>query len=403
MLPPLQKPLRALRGRGDSGGRPGHGPPAAGGHGQRLRDLLPGGHEPAKRQLRERPTDRQPVPQLPAAAHLDSDRPLPVRDRDSGGDLRDSRHACDRLERRSRCAATVLGAAGALPALHGRGHRTGLPATRHLASRPPLDGAASAIHGAGLDRDRDRSQLAPGRAQLVADFRHLPAGQHPGGGARVRAAAAVHGCRIPAARPLPRLAWRPGCDRDRADRTADAALLRGGGDAPLLRPARAKGGLRPRDDGLFDHARTARGGGHLKRLLGALTLAACLTATSIVRAASAEDLTAYENAVGQALSLVKEARNGRADAATQAAGILEKATGSSLSEVITDLRQKPPDLADADIRLTAAQAALARPGDTADPAASKRAVHDILSQPRYAGMRGAPSLWDLLWSWLFLL
>ncbi|TME15176.1 MAG: hypothetical protein E6I63_10440 [Chloroflexi bacterium] len=119
-------------------------------------------------------------------------------------------------------------------------------------------------------------------------------------------------------------------------------------------------------------------------------------------AASAEDLTAYENAVGQALSLVKEARNGRADAATQAAGILEKATGSSLSEVITDLRQKPPDLADADIRLTAAQAALARPGDTADPAASKRAVHDILSQPRYAGMRGAPSLWDLFWSWLFL-
>jgi len=121
-----------------------------------------------------------------------------------------------------------------------------------------------------------------------------------------------------------------------------------------------------------------------------------------VSAASAEDLTAYENAVGQALSLVKEARNGRADAATQAAGILEKATGSSLSEVITDLRQKPPDLADADIRLTAAQAALARPGDTADPAASKRAVHDILSQPRYAGMRGAPSLWDLFWSWLFL-
>jgi len=121
-----------------------------------------------------------------------------------------------------------------------------------------------------------------------------------------------------------------------------------------------------------------------------------------VSAASAEDLTAYENAVGQALSLVKEARNGRAEAATQAAGILEKATGSSLSEVITDLRQKPPDLADADIRLTAAQAALARPGDTADPAASKRAVHDILSQPRYAGMRGAPSLWDLFWSWLFL-
>ena len=119
-------------------------------------------------------------------------------------------------------------------------------------------------------------------------------------------------------------------------------------------------------------------------------------------AASAEDLTAYENAVGQALSLVKEARNGRTDAATQAAGILEKATGSSLSEVITDLRQKPPDLADADIRLTSAQAALARPGDTADPAASKRAVHDILSQPRYAGMRGAPSLWDLFWSWLFL-
>ncbi len=123
---------------------------------------------------------------------------------------------------------------------------------------------------------------------------------------------------------------------------------------------------------------------------------------SVVSATAADDLTVYENAVGQALSLVKEAKNGRTEAAAQAAGILEKATGSSLAEVITDLRQKPPDLADADVRLTAAQAALARPGDTADPAASKRAVHDILSQPRYASMRGAPSLWDLFWSWVFL-
>jgi hypothetical protein len=58
--------------------------------------------------------------------------------------------------------------------------------------------------------------------------------------------------------------------------------------------------------------------------------------------------------------------------------------------VLDDLDHNPPLLEDAQARLDATAAALARPGVDPNPAGDQRKLESILALPRYAGLRGTP-------------
>ncbi len=83
-----------------------------------------------------------------------------------------------------------------------------------------------------------------------------------------------------------------------------------------------------------------------------------------------------------------------------AAGVLAGPVGDTQPEILADLRRQPPDLADADSRLTALEAALESPADTSDPARAGQELHRILALPRYDAMRASPSLIDTVIGWL---
>jgi hypothetical protein len=121
----------------------------------------------------------------------------------------------------------------------------------------------------------------------------------------------------------------------------------------------------------------------------ALTLAAA--AGDGVRAA---DQAGYADSVDSALQVLRDARGDDRDAARRAADILEAGTGQSQREILVDLRQSQPDLADARVRLAALAKADRSPAFTPEPGRARQAVRDILAQPRYAAMRQGPTLTD---------
>ena len=79
--------------------------------------------------------------------------------------------------------------------------------------------------------------------------------------------------------------------------------------------------------------------------------------------------------------------------------MLRPEVADSQPEIVADLRKEPPDLADADKRLTALAASLGRPGEVSDPAQAKAHLHRILAQSRYAALRANESLWNRFWNW----
>jgi hypothetical protein len=131
------------------------------------------------------------------------------------------------------------------------------------------------------------------------------------------------------------------------------------------------------------------------RLRLALALAAIWLASAAAppaqAASPATDRRTYAAAVEQARALVEEARNGRPEAAGQALDSLHSVGADrDLPDVARDLAESPPDLADADRRLSAASAALARPGDVADPARAKSQLDGILAEDRYGYLHRSP-------------
>lgn len=78
----------------------------------------------------------------------------------------------------------------------------------------------------------------------------------------------------------------------------------------------------------------------------------------------------------------------------QAIQVLDQAPGPSQPEILSDLRQDPPNLLDADQRLTALYGALQAHVDTPDPVRAQQDLHDVLAMPRYAGLGSGPSLWE---------
>lgn len=116
--------------------------------------------------------------------------------------------------------------------------------------------------------------------------------------------------------------------------------------------------------------------------------------------AAAADAHSYASAVQQAHSLIKEGLRGREGAAQDALGVLSPEVGAGQPEIIADLRKQPPDYADADRRLGALAAALDQPGQVSDPGRMKADVHNILAEPRYAGLHSQDSLWNRFWNWV---
>jgi hypothetical protein len=80
--------------------------------------------------------------------------------------------------------------------------------------------------------------------------------------------------------------------------------------------------------------------------------------------------------------------------------VLTGPVGDTQPEILADLRRQPPDLADADSRLTALEKALESPADTPDPTRARQELHRILALPRYDAMRASPSPLDSVIGWV---
>jgi hypothetical protein len=108
----------------------------------------------------------------------------------------------------------------------------------------------------------------------------------------------------------------------------------------------------------------------------------------------------YRQAVDSAYQLVRNAAGGDTASAQQAVAALRAGTGLTQPEIIADLQQKPPDLADAKARLLALLAALDQPADTSDPGLAQQRLHDVLAMSRYDALRRPPSLLDRFLQWV---
>ncbi len=133
-------------------------------------------------------------------------------------------------------------------------------------------------------------------------------------------------------------------------------------------------------------------------LLG--TLALLLGGGQVAGTAAVSEADEYATAIRQALALVEFAERGDAPSRREALSLLERIAGSGQREVLEDLRKEPPDLADAQIRLSALLEALRGRADTPDPAQAQRQLSQILAMPRYDAMRAGPSLLDRISGWL---
>jgi len=110
----------------------------------------------------------------------------------------------------------------------------------------------------------------------------------------------------------------------------------------------------------------------------------------------AADASGYADSVDRALEILRAAPADDRTAARRAEEVLEAGTGQSQPEILTDLRRDPPDVADARDRLSALSQAVRSPAFAPEPGKARRAVHDILAQPRYTALRQGPSLGDLI-------
>jgi hypothetical protein len=119
-----------------------------------------------------------------------------------------------------------------------------------------------------------------------------------------------------------------------------------------------------------------------------------MTAAAAAPVAAAPAPAGYADSVDRALEILRGAPADDRLAARRAAAVLEEGTGDSQREILADLRRDPPDVADARARLGALAQADRSPAFVPEPARARRAVDDIMAQPRYAPLRSDQSLWD---------
>ena len=108
----------------------------------------------------------------------------------------------------------------------------------------------------------------------------------------------------------------------------------------------------------------------------------------------------YVEAVQRADNIIQGASPSDTELAIQALEVLTAGTGDSQTEIINDLRARPPLYDDARKRLSALLTALGQPATTADPALARQRLHDVMSQSRYDALHRPPSLWDQFVQWV---
>jgi hypothetical protein len=124
-------------------------------------------------------------------------------------------------------------------------------------------------------------------------------------------------------------------------------------------------------------------------------VAALLAGPMSQTASAAVSPDAYASAVRDCLTYVQFAEKGDQPSLRRAFTALGPIARQQ-PEILADLEHSPPDLRDADDRLTALLQALHSPADTPDPVRARGALQHILALPRYAGMTQGLPLWLLI-------
>lgn len=102
----------------------------------------------------------------------------------------------------------------------------------------------------------------------------------------------------------------------------------------------------------------------------------------------------------RALSLVQFAERGDTPSLNQAIALLSGPPSARQPEILADLRSQPPDLNDADRRLTSLLQALEARTDSPNPAAAGQQLQQILNSHRYSALRNGPSLLEQVEAWI---
>ena len=138
-----------------------------------------------------------------------------------------------------------------------------------------------------------------------------------------------------------------------------------------------------------------------RRLFAGVLLAAEFAiAVSLSVSVSADSTTQYRQAVADALAIVDNAKPGDVPAGRHAAQVLVDGTGNTQPEVLSDLRESPPDFKDAASRLRALLDAIDNPATTSDPALAQSRLQQVMAMHRYDDLHKPPSFLERLSQWI---
>jgi len=137
-----------------------------------------------------------------------------------------------------------------------------------------------------------------------------------------------------------------------------------------------------------------------RRLFTWVLLAVAIAVSLPVSVAADSTTTLYRQAVADALTIVENTQPGDVAAARHAAQVLIDGTGNTQPEVLSDLRETPPDFRDAASRLKAVLNALDNPATTSDPALAQSRLQQVMSMQRYDALHKQPSFLDRLGQWI---
>jgi hypothetical protein len=130
------------------------------------------------------------------------------------------------------------------------------------------------------------------------------------------------------------------------------------------------------------------------------SLAVAISLAMPLTAAADPPPPSYRQAVEETIAIVDTAQPGDAAAAQKALAALDAGTSGGQPEIEQDLRMRPPDFADAKVRLHALLDALSSPASTADPAQASQQLHQVLTMKRYDPLHQPPTLLDRLSQWI---
>ncbi|HYM50926.1 MAG TPA: hypothetical protein VET65_10210 [Candidatus Limnocylindrales bacterium] len=147
---------------------------------------------------------------------------------------------------------------------------------------------------------------------------------------------------------------------------------------------------RPRDPRLPD-------AGLRRALVLPLILLAFLAMRMAALAATPAD--DYASAALRTLTYVRFAENGDLPSVPRAIAALQP-IASTQPEILADLQQTPPNLSQADQRLSGLLDALRNRVDVADPRQAESELHRVMAMPRYAGLFAPTPWWQQALGWL---